>query len=641
MPVTIEYSDAARANLESIEVFLGINLPAAKAMFLHNYRNGLASVLNTWVREHPYWPPPQMVVKVAYSTAPGNPRVPNNEALVYSTVQAPADGGQHFALMAATLAGSSTQTLQQPTGINRGPALSASPVGPVALFQGYNTFSGAGQATVVGGKSQPTAPQTVNHWFVCTDFSSISTALDIDTSVSDDEFMVASGSVNATFANSLHITSTSVTLLVNCSSLISNEATGFQLRPGVSVPNDVASLAQFISRNGDQFVSSITTGVQLLAAYVFYSTSIDEQTSITTKLSGKDLSDEGEVDINFGANLSSVTQSFSTRQMFSATVLGLEIAPPSEPADIFPFLPNINAANVKPGYVASFATKIYEDAGLLDAIEKYGPTLVTNRTFYGILSGYLDQLEVLQSRFDTIASAYTAYGYHSDTVFKQREKQLGLDLESIQGLIQDLIDDPLKSPPVPGIPKPASLDGTIPVLAFNPIPGPQWGGVNGIGDQVTYFDSSIVLGGNALTAVTINGGNEVNYLILSYGQLPPVHVGAPVGGGKGSQTLPLQGGAYIVSATATAGYEVNSLTLTPSANGTPLTWPPSATPAEQMPLYTVPEGCVIAGFTGSWDTSDTQHTWMLQPVAVQFSPAKWIDLAPASSALSSPRAMTA
>lgn len=207
---------------------------------------------------------------------------------------------------------------------------------------------------------------------------------------------------------------------------------------------------------------------------------------------------------------------------------------------------------MSPGYVASVTTKIYEDVGLLDVISDYGPDLVSNRALYGILSGYLAQLDVLQNRLGTIQDAYYAYAYDGDTKVAERVSQLEIDLGTVTGLIGDMQATPLQNPPTTAIPQPASLDGTIPSLAFTLLPGPLWGGDNGIGNRVTYFDPSIVLGGNALTEVTINGGSEVNYLILSYGQLDPLHLGAPDGGSKGSQAITLQPQQFILSATATA-----------------------------------------------------------------------------------------
>src|SRR5262245_49365678 len=362
--VTITYTQSAQESINMIMRALGI-VPELRAKFQATVNSNLELPLNLGINSNPPRTYTSLQIQVTYEAHPKLAPV----SRWFTVALTPRLKGRDYAYLVTdfdtTLPSSELEFRRRSTRHARR-QIADSPPGPVALFQGYSTFSGAGQATAVGGDFSPTNPLTTNKWSVCTDFSSVSTSLAIDTSVSQDEFLVSSNSVSAQFANSLHLTQYSVTILVNCSSFISSEATSYNLLPTVTPPDDTDSLAQFIATNGDQFVSSITAGVQLLAAYVFYCTSLDEQTTVTAQLKGQDLDEDGEVDADFGTNPAKVSQSVSTRQAFTSQLVGLNLAPPSTPADIWTFLPQINAASVSPGYVASVTTTPYEDVGLLE-----------------------------------------------------------------------------------------------------------------------------------------------------------------------------------------------------------------------------------------------------------------------------------
>ena len=95
----------------------------------------------------------------------------------------------------------------------------------------------------------------------------------------------------------------------------------------------------------------------------------------------------------------------------------------------------------------------------------------------------------------------------------------------VQGEIQELAENPLDA--FGGdVNEPKSLSDGTPQLNFTLWYDTTFGGAAGSGAEVANFDSAIVYGGNALRSIAINGGSEVNYLLLQYGSLQPEATGA-------------------------------------------------------------------------------------------------------------------
>jgi hypothetical protein len=152
----------------------------------------------------------------------------------------------------------------------------------------------------------------------------------------------------------------------------------------------------------------------------------------------------------------------------------------------------------------------------------------------------------------------------------------------------------------------------------------MWGGSSGPGDTATYVDSSIILGGNVLEALTIDGGAEVNYLLMQYTNLPdPILLGRQEGGTAKSWTLQPEEGEHVAKVTVTAGALINKLTVETNKGTTP-SWPLTPHEAPQQLPWSPAPGSAFAGFAVTFNSSGSDHCLKtLTPVAVTFQPANW------------------
>lgn len=515
--------------------------------------------------------------------------------------------------------------------------------GPIAIFQGFNTFSGAGLSTIVTappGKPPVAIPQDIsNSYRICTSFDDISQQFGVDASVSADEFLVAKTDLTSSFLNSLNITTTSVVIGISYFASTQTEATAYELPTSFAMPKTQAELAQFVAKYGDQFVNSITKGAGYIACYVFYAESVDEQTKVHSQLTGNGVGEEGEFSVSVAANWDKQLKSITTRSIFVGRCFGVAEPPPTSIDDAAAFLPTVVKSAQSAGTVPSFSTLHYEDAGMKSVINQFGKQLVVNRGLFQTLATYADQLTALTTQMNAVKKAEMAYGYEDDQTLDQYLHSITTDqTPEINNLIGQLQNDPLKPPTAGVIAQPAALGWGTPVLNFTLINGPSWGAHNGAGgSQVTYFDRGLVYGGQTLANIEINGGDEVNYIVLTYGNQPPVQIGGSKGGGSGSQSIKFAPGETVTSVSCKVGGDwVNQITIVTNLEGSPqqsVPWPPhgrSTTPFGPWPSESepLPQGTSFAGFSGSGNAGDDYHLWSIQPVAVQFSVAKWIKSSP-------------
>lgn len=508
-------------------------------------------------------------------------------------------------------------------------------MGPTALCQGFSTFSGKGLNTVVESLKQSTTDPTNNFYYqICTDFASISKFFQVDESISTDEFLLTKADATSKFLSSLNITTYSVVIGFSCFATSTLAMSMFNL-PANLIPTDATGMQAFLLQNGDQFVKSITKGAGYIGCYVFYSESVTEQTQVSTTLTGKDISEEGTVSATVTAAWSQALQSISTRSSFIGQSFGVSGGtPPATLTDVVPYLQLISdSAALRTATVLSFVSLNYEDAGMDAAIRNLAPDLISNRSDYPTLAGYADQLAALSMQMTAVQTAQYAYNYKDDQL-NQRMNQVVNDQSNVLNLINELATKPWQTA-TSSITQPVSLSWGMPVLAFTTIQGPSWGNHDGTGgDRITYFDRGIVYGGHALQSITINGGEEVDYLLLGYDGLEPLHLGAPDSGSTASpQTLTLAPGETVQSVACEAEDYIHSLTIKTSAQS--LSWPlhPHGAPTFGPWPDSIPQNAVFAGFGGAYDSKDKYNLWTITPtpVLVQMSPATWMTLPPSGA----------
>src|SRR3954454_21110110 len=187
--------------------------------------------------------------------------------------------------------------------------LSATDAPPVAMFQGYDTFMSAGRSTAVQGTSGSSGATAETYYQVCYDYDTLQTTLNVSSSVSA-SFGFGSLDAKAEFIDSLSITNTSVTIIVYTNILI-NSLTATNVELVDAPPTDINAFFQVY---GDSYLSSVVTGAEYAAAYVFYSQSIEQQRQITSTLSANGITASGSLTASLQTSLNEVQEQVTTRQ---------------------------------------------------------------------------------------------------------------------------------------------------------------------------------------------------------------------------------------------------------------------------------------------------------------------------------------
>ena len=198
---------------------------------------------------------------------------------------------------------------------------------PTALLQGFDSFIGQAKDTAVSGTLGSTTSlsdgNVTSEVSICTTTDSVSEALSISASGSD-SMVDASVSDKATFVQSLNMTSTSVVVVVHTYIQVTQSSSSYAVAPGVTAPDANApstsqdSIQAFFQVYGDSFVSAIGIGGEYYVAFVYESTSVETQTSITDSLNA---SIDG-VNTNLSAAISKAASDTSTSIQTNQQLLG-------------------------------------------------------------------------------------------------------------------------------------------------------------------------------------------------------------------------------------------------------------------------------------------------------------------------------
>ncbi len=486
---------------------------------------------------------------------------------------------------------------------------------PTTLYQGYDSFQGQARNTLVSGLTNITNGQTYTNVTVCTDTSSVQQALSASASVSDG-FADFSVSASAKFAQSLNLSSTSVVVIVNCVHVIGEtQANQYSLKmpPGVTAQG-------FFDNYGDSFVSAIVLGGQYYAAFVFDSTSTEEQTQISAQLSGS----AGTLSASLSATLSSASSATSTTMRMSQKVMGIE-KPPALPGDangIVQFALSFGSLTIDSPQVLCFAVTGYEHVMSNPA---FFTAVVTNRNLLGTasLTPFIDATNVLAALSGQVASIqqmYTAYGYTGDSQFATNAAQTAADQKSLAALIANIENNVTATYAAPALPS-LGLGTPMPSFALNPTTAPAELNYPGL-TVVPFFDltPSQVAAGTKPASITLLGQNPVSGISVVYSD------GTSVTHGTSSSTvgpLTIAANDSIANVSMLIDNPVFALYIeTASGQSLGPSLPPSSPPSF---VFSAPPA--IIGFAGNV-VSDTLTN--LVPIAVTVSDAVWITRQPAS-----------
>lgn len=509
---------------------------------------------------------------------------------------------------------------------------------PSIVLQGYDTFSAAARSTALKGTVHTVGARTTVSYYTCQSTEQLATNLRISGEVNA-SFLFGGVDAKAKYVQNLGITETSVVVAVYANVITgADQCTDVGWLEPDALPTP-AALNSFYQAYGDSYVSTLTTGAEYIATYVFSSQSIEQQQEVVASLSASGIGESGTVSGSLESAVSKAASSSQVELSFNQTLIGFTNLPLPTQDQLAAFALAFDTKIPDAPEIISFETTGYEHvprtpSGLFD------PIVVTRELFLGDTpgAGIIGAAEVigqLGNQISGITDVYTAYGYTGDARLAQRTEQVQADRQLLGELVTGLRTDPTRTHTLPVL---ASLGYGSPSINVSVTTSPYIGNP---GDQsFVDVDYQAVLQGSQLTAIALGATGLpgipsalFDALIATY-QSPgsPAHT-VQHGEGSWSPTWALQPGEFV------SGYEYTitedggllaQMTFTTERDGArlqSLTWPQGLPPGlstSQSIGYSVPAGSVAVGFAGTLVTDQSPVAiGTLALVLVSFTPATW------------------
>jgi jacalin-like lectin domain-containing protein len=485
---------------------------------------------------------------------------------------------------------------------------------PVALFQGYNTFTSAGRSTAVEGDSRSGGANAQTFYEVCYDISSLRRALNVSASVSA-SFGFGSVDAKSSFVESLNITNTSVTIVVY-TNVISESLTQTNVRLAVDRPGDIEAFCRVY---GDSYIGQIVTGAEYAAAYVFYSESIEQQRSLTATLKANGIGASGSLSGTLQASLNEVQKQVSTRKALRQFMSGFK-------NPVFPDADGIIRAALSFGAKTPDSPAVirYDAVGYESVPEmpaSFSSVVATRdlHTGIGAQNGLVDdyaQLGASSNSIVAIKAVYQTYGYVADTTLTERGTRINDDIARLDALFRAMATAPTATytrPPLPG------LDFGEPSLFV--IVGRQGPFGGHTGNPFQQVDERSVAEKSVLSRFSAAGGSWLDRITFQYSAAQGT-VEYTQGGSRGvpSEVMILQSAERVTEISGTYGGYVNSIELVTSFGNRFRSWPPTPQAAPHTFSWKAQPGAtVFLGFAGR----SGGYLDQLSIVTATFQPARW------------------
>jgi hypothetical protein len=380
---------------------------------------------------------------------------------------------------------------------------------PTQLWQGFDSFLGNVINTAVqGSASSNTNGQSTNTISVCTDTDSVSEALDVSASLSDSAFDF-SAKAKASWVQSLGMTSTSVVVIVHTVVQTGvQQATGYSLNESASPY--ASSPQQLFNFFGDSWVNAISEGAEYYAAFIYDSSTSEQQTTISTSLKASNLS----LDVSLSSTLTETATNASTTLRVNQQILGAPtlVLPNADPNDMVQFAISFPNQTFSAPTILAWALQGYER---VIGVGGFGQ-VATNRNLLGdaYFFDVANTLATLSSQVTAIQHMYTAYGYSGDAELATKAKQIATDVDALNTLIGDIENTPTGTFTAPALP---SLGYGTPIASYTLTPAMT------SSDQTYDLDAAQITSGVVpLKVVLSNSGFEVTYsddTVMTHGSL--------------------------------------------------------------------------------------------------------------------------
>lgn len=481
------------------------------------------------------------------------------------------------------------------------------PVPPVALLQGYDTFTSEGLNTALKGSPVDAGASIDCTYTICEDVSSVHKALKISSSLSA-SFGYGSVDAKADFARSLDLTNTCVTVVVYAEKVQAQGVSNAVLddRP----PTDILS---FYRSYGDSYVSRIERGSAYMVTYVFHTQSQAERNDVKAKLEAKLHGASGRVTADLDVELSDFVTTVSTRVVCHYKVLGFRNMTLPASDKLISFASDFCDMTADDPCIINYAVTGYEHvlpAGTVDAIW-------SSRDRYSERSAQYARLQAARNAVSTLETIYDAYAYEQDGALAERKQKILADIHVLEQHFDDMDKDPTRD---------YSQEPSLPSLAF---------GQPSLNVVLQVIDPSTAQGGLPFQDVTegsvalarrpgqirLQGDRFVTYMGVLYSSDLTASITCEHGRGGGpSDSFTFQRKEHVKEIRGTYIDLVHQLTITTSFGNT-FTWPtsPDGAPSQNTFSFVATADTRFLGFKGrSGDYLDR-----LGIVTATFAPASW------------------
>jgi len=196
------------------------------------------------------------------------------------------------------------------------------------LSCGYNTFLATYLPNSVGAYSDPPAQANSQDTaggttlYMCTTYSQTISAMTIAGSVQG-QYAGFGASASASYADTLTITNTCVTVVCTGYNTSTQTITDASASTNLATLSTDGSFNSIMSQYGDSYVSSVTVGCQFIGTYVFQSTSVEQQTAITTSLSASYAEGATSASANISDTMSNCAEDNSCTMTYSSVQYGM------------------------------------------------------------------------------------------------------------------------------------------------------------------------------------------------------------------------------------------------------------------------------------------------------------------------------
>ncbi len=323
---------------------------------------------------------------------------------------------------------------------------------PTAVFQGYDTFSGAFKHSLVKGDVNDSDAKVVSKISLCDTLSEVHDALGIEASA-EGSYGMGSASAKASFASSLDISEKSVVLVVYVSKRTTQKAKDPDFTDEVTAEH----LRDAFKRYGDSWVKEITTGSEYYATFTMTASTIDDKQKLALELSGA----VGECKASASATIETAKKNTKNETRAAQRLFGITTAalPELETAAIITFGESLSAIKPDAPTLISARTEGYEKMWPV-ALNAAVKPMVANRNLFqkasrasnddttatGGWESKLQTLEAADAMVTKIQNAYRTYNYTGDPKPDARSGLIKKDIERLVTFLATVSENPLKTP---------------------------------------------------------------------------------------------------------------------------------------------------------------------------------------------------